>query len=94
MMELGNKVVLKTFNLTIKPDEDICDEENYWILIGKVGSIIQSPVEEGLYASFSKDKRLLVRFDDDLSKLGLSCHNEIENSLWILEEDLILDQKE
>lgn len=87
-MKKGDKVVLETFNLMSKSNEGVEPSENYWLLLGKTGHVIQSPLESGIYASFSREKRLLIKFDVDLSAFHLSCHNEVENSLWILEADL------
>jgi hypothetical protein len=32
--------------------------------------------------------RFLVKIDNANKLIGLHCHNEIENSLWMLESDL------
>ena len=87
-MREGDKVILKTFNGSKKPLEDIDKSENYWILIGISGEILKSPNEKTVYSSFSKEKRLLVKFHKDVNSLGLHCHNAIDNALWILETDL------
>ena len=88
----GTKVILKTFNGVLTSPKGTDPSEDYWSLIGQPGIIIKSPDEEGLYASFSEKKRLLVKFEIDVKKLGLECHNEIQNTLWILESDLALDE--
>lgn len=88
MYIVGDRVVLKTFNGLKEADEAVEDEENYWILIGEEGQIVQSPLEKGIYASFSQQKRLLVKFNKDITESRLACHNEVKNSLWILESDL------
>lgn len=87
-MELGDKVVLKTFRGSLKPNTQVVDAENYWTLIGESGQVIQDPNESGVYASFSREKRLLVQFNCDIKTKNLECHNSVENSLWILESDL------
>ena len=87
-MKIGKKVKLRTFNGTLIPDDDCPAHENYWKLIGYIGSIVKDPNEKTLYASFSAKPRLLVQFEEDVSSLGLECHNNIKNSLWILETDL------
>jgi hypothetical protein len=87
-MKVGEKVKLKTFNAKTHSNEIIHHPENYWILVGKTGIIQQDPKEHAIYASFSKEPRVLVKFDEDLINYGLISHNNIENSLWILVEDL------
>lgn len=87
-MKIGKKVKLKTFGGTLFPDNDCPAQENYWKLIGYIGRIVKDPQEENLYASFSDKPRLLVRFDEDVNSLELECHNNVKNSLWILESDL------
>ena len=84
----GYSVKLRSFNGLLKPKKEVESTENYWILIGAHGVIKQSPLEDSLYASFSKSKRVLVKFEEDLCSMGLEAHNEIENSLWILVSDL------
>jgi RecA-family ATPase len=53
-------------------------------LIGRIGTVLDvaAPDEPHLR------KRVLVKFDDDLAKLGLDCHNEVPNALWLLPKDL------
>ena len=87
-MILGTKVKLKSFNGTMKPEKDCSPSENYWILIGCKGEIVQDPKQKDPYANFSNKLRLLVKFENNVVSLGLECHNNIENSLWILESDL------
>ena len=87
-MQIGNKVKLKTFNGTLKPDDNCQPNENYWKLIGSIGQIVKDPNEKDQYASFSEDQRLLVQFEKDVKSLGLECHNNVDNSLWILKSDL------
>ena len=88
-MQIGNKVKLKTFNGSLQPDDNCQPNENYWKLIGSIGQIVKNPDEEGPYPSTSRKQRLLIRFEIDVKSLGLECHNKIQNSLWILESDLI-----
>jgi hypothetical protein len=79
-MKIGSKVKLTSFNGGLTPDEDCFPHENYWKLIGRFGVIAN--------ASNDKKNRLLVQFEDDLHSLGLECHNDLKNSLWILISDL------
>jgi hypothetical protein len=87
-LKIGQKVKLKRFNGTLRPDENCPSYENYWQLIGSIGQIVKDPNEKDQYASFSDNPRLLVQFEKDVKSLGLECHNNVENSLWILESDL------
>ena len=89
-MKLGTRVKLNTFNLSSSPPQEVevLERENTWKLIGRTGTVVQSPREKGLYSSFSSSPRLLIKFDDDLPAMGLEADNEVENALWIMVEDL------
>lgn len=78
-MNIESRVKLVSFNgENNSPDE--CDStENYWILVGKTGTVMKSE---------NSRKRVLVKFDESVSELGLHCHNPIPNSLLILTSDL------
>lgn len=54
-------------------------EENYWLLIGQAGNIVAPPNERN---------RVLVKFERQVSSFGLHCHNDVSNSLLILQTDL------
>jgi len=79
MLEPGMKVKLIAFNnSTTAPDD--CDPcENYWSLIGELGTIVK-PI--------NSRSRVLVQFDVSVNSMGLHCHNAINNSLLILGSDL------
>jgi hypothetical protein len=87
-MKKGDRVRLKTFNGQKRPNEEVDEKENYWKLIDKLGIIEKDPKERSIFASFSIEPRILVRFENDVKSLNLECHNAIENSLWILVSDL------
>jgi hypothetical protein len=87
MFKLFDRVMLKTFNGCLSGYGK--KNDNYYRLIGEKGTILQSPSEKSIFASFSDEKKVLVRFDVDVLDLGLSCHNEVKNSLWILVNDLM-----
>jgi len=72
---------MKSFLGLLKPNEEISDDENYWILIGEKGKIIE--VNNDFFSG-----KVLVLFDKNLDKLNLQNHNSTKNSLWILETDL------
>jgi len=80
-MDVESKVKLITFNGEINSIEECDPTENYWILVGKTGTIIQPE---------NIRQRVLVKFDENVSELGLHCHNPIPNSLLILNSDLDL----
>ena len=77
---LGQRVRLESFNGSVAAPEDGKPEENYWALIGQTGKVV---------APKNKKQRLLVKFDVSVTSFGLHCHNEIDNSLFILESDLL-----
>lgn len=54
-----------------------------------MGLVILEDHEEGM-DGHPRGKRVLVKFSDDLRYVGLNSHNEIENSLWMFVEDLVL----
>ncbi len=76
---MKRKVYLKSFNGTLTAPKGTNPEENYWLLIGHHGEIVAPKNARG---------RVLVKFDVPVKSLGLECHNEIENSLYLLEFDL------
>jgi len=78
-MEVGLKVKLKTFNGDREAPQDCSSSENYWLLIGKSGAIVKPE---------NHRSRVLIQFDEQVSDLGLHCHNKIPNSLLILSSDL------
>jgi hypothetical protein len=77
-LKLGKRVVLKSFNGSLIARQDIKAEENYWLLIGS----------KAVVELTNDGDRVLLKFDRDLSSLGLTNHNEIPNALWILISDL------
>lgn len=85
----GKTVKLRTFFGTSAPNQSTRASENYWKLIGQTGTVIAQENE----SSIPKHKlgtRVLVEFAACITDLGLTCHNEIPNSLWILVTDLIV----
>lgn len=74
----GKRVVLKSFKGSLIAPQDITPEENYWQLIGSK-AVVEVAVNAG---------RVLLKFERDLSSLGLVNHNEAPNTLWILISDL------
>jgi hypothetical protein len=87
-MKIGTLVKLISFNGIIEAESDCSPSENYWKLIGCKGQIVQDPGKKGIYAPFSDKPRPLVQFAENVKALGLECHNNVGNSLWILESDL------
>jgi hypothetical protein len=76
---MNRRVMLKSFNGSIAAPSECKAEENYWLLIGTSGTALQPKNERS---------RVLVEFDVSVRGLGLHCHNPVENTLFILEEDL------
>ena len=83
-MKKGQKIKLESFNGTTIPDNDTDDHENYWKLINEKGTLISFAHEKGV----SNKSRVLIKFDNDVKSMGLECHNDEPNSLWILASDL------
>jgi hypothetical protein len=74
----GKRVVLKSFNGSLSAPLDVKPEENVWQLIGSKAVVV---VANGT-------DRVLLKFERDLSTLGLNNPNEQSNALWILVSDL------
>lgn len=81
MLEIGTRVKLNKFNGTIGTPKDCTERENYWSLIGESGTVIQPK---------NSRSRVLIQFENIEKLKSLHCHNEVENSLWILETDVEL----
>lgn len=73
------RVVLKSFNGVFAAPDECKPSENYWLLVGQRGTVLEPKNERS---------RVLVRFDVSVESLGLHCHNALENTLLILETDL------
>ena len=85
----GDRVVLTTFHNTKEPSVSIDPGNNYWVLIGESGVVVDDAPRA--HPAFpDKEGRILVQFDKDIRERGLHCHNEIPNSLWIFATDLNL----
>ena len=81
-IKIGDRVILSLFNGTETAEDLVSPANNYWKLIGGHGVVVED------VQSFSLEDRLLVKFDTQISNLGLACHNESTNALWILRSDL------
>ncbi|SFJ83484.1 hypothetical protein [Methylophaga sulfidovorans] len=66
MLDRGTKVKLKSFNNTSTCHEECDPSENYWSLIGEMGTIRRPENDRG---------RVLVQFDNSVKSKGLHCHN-------------------
>ena len=84
-MESGARVRLNTFNGSSIAPPDCKVPENYWLLIGHVGTIVSFNAELNRY---------LVQFEKSVHVFGLHCHNPEPNSLYILGKDLVLIEGE
>ncbi|MCP3925210.1 MAG: hypothetical protein GY714_21770 [Desulfobacterales bacterium] len=78
-MDVGLSVKLNSFNGSVSTPNNCEPSENYWLLIGKQGIVVKTE---------NTNSRVLVQFKDQVSELGLNCHNEIPNSLLIGVSDL------
>lgn len=79
MLPLNSRVVLRSFNGATSTPSACRPNENYWLLIGQRGTVIETINANG---------RVLVQFERMISERGLACHNPVANSLFILETDL------
>jgi hypothetical protein len=84
---LNEPVVLETFLGETNPPHPVRDSDNYWKLIGEQGVVAKTEAQSKM-PKHERGERLLIVFDVDVVSLGLSCHNEIPNSLWIFISDL------
>ncbi|MEE9159326.1 MAG: hypothetical protein V3U60_13180 [Gammaproteobacteria bacterium] len=78
-MDVGSRAKLRTFNGNMEAPEGCDPSENYWSLIGSIGTVVKP--ENGR-------SRILFQFDKQVSELELHCHNEVPNSLLISVSDL------
>ena len=85
----GDHVRLVSFHGTTDAPNGTDPSENYWQLIGKAGVVVSNQMRSHP-AFISLGSRLLIRFDKDLKLKGLHCHNDIDNTLWIFEIDLLI----
>jgi len=76
---MNRRVILHSFNGSTSAPGDCKSGENYWLLIGQCGTVLEAKNERS---------RVLVQFDVSVEGFGLHCHNPMENTLLILEEDL------
>ncbi|GKS97660.1 hypothetical protein [Acidovorax sp. SUPP2825] len=84
---LNDRVTLKKFLGEINPPHKVKTQDNYWKLIGEMGSIVKLENQSKM-PKHPNGPRVLIKFDSNVNNFGLSCHNEIENSLWIFISDL------
>ncbi|MGF1788858.1 hypothetical protein L4D00_24000 [Photobacterium swingsii] len=60
----------------------------YWNLIDLSGMVV-SPNPRLHPAYPERGSQVLVRFDIQLALIGIDCHNDVSNSLWLFKTDLI-----
>lgn len=75
----NSRVILKSFHGTNSTLTGCLPHENYWLLVGESGTVVDGPSLPG---------RVLVQFDISVSAHGLTCHNPVPNSLYIPVSDL------
>ena len=83
-MTPGQRVRLVRFEGVSAAPSDVLVHENYWRLIGSSGEVLEAANEPAAQVQ----GRVLVRFETNVSALGLECHNVAPNSLWIMQADL------
>lgn len=81
-MKKNTAVRLKTFHGTLISPDNVSEKENYWILIGEKGMVID-------YTTYNPEK-VLVLFDKNLDDFNVENHNPIKNTLYIDQKDLEL----
>jgi len=84
---VGTRVRLVKFKGKTSCPCNVQADKNYWKLLGEKGVVIKTNLT-------SKGGRAFVEFDASFEKLGLKCHYEIENALWVLIEDLFIIPEE
>ncbi len=87
-MKPGARVKLVTFDGGSMAPADTIPTENYWRLIGSLGTLVESDDERAHFTSSGPDARVCVEFDCDVQGLGLEAHNPVKNSLWLRVSDL------
>ncbi len=87
IFKVGARVKLTSFHGEIKSSEPVDEEEDFWVLVGQEGEVVDEQLR--VHPAFPyKGERALVKFDRRLSDLGLVNHNDEANSLWIFISDL------
>ena len=82
-IHVGEEVELITFNGLATAPQGTDVNEDFWQLIGTTGKVIS----ENPPKTIAQD-RLLIQFNANLTALGLPCHNDAQNSLWISVSDI------
>jgi hypothetical protein len=85
---VGERVTLRSFRGTTSAPEETRDTDNYWLLVGHSGAVVDDVSKIGRHPN---GERLLVRFDQDVAAMGLACHNKVPNALWLFVSDLVPD---
>ena len=78
---MKRRVRLRSFDGTRTAPADVSVHEDYWRLIGTTGVVLRTERRFGA-------ERALIEFDASVGELGLECHNENPNALWIRVTDL------
>ena len=82
-----NRVRILSFLGQTIPTAAVEPHEDYWRLIGQTGKVVEYGPTDPTSLFFGKS---LVLFDIDVVGLDLNCHNEVPNTLWISNSDLIV----
>jgi hypothetical protein len=87
MLSQGSRVRLKTFLGSTSAPTGTEASDNYWLLLGEVGTVVNVD-DKGAIGVHRSGRRVLVQLEQDMQKLGLSCHNAVSNALWFFVSDL------
>ena len=79
----GTRVRLRAFEGEATAPPDVEPHENYWRLVRQPGTVRSVVAPAGI-----RSDCVLIDFDVNVSGMGLSCHNEVENALWISRSDI------
>lgn len=84
---VGQRVTLRSFRGTILAPRGTHARDNYWLLVGCRGTIVRND-DTSEVGRRPDGARVLVKFDNEVAALGLTCHNQVPNALWLFTSDL------
>ena len=84
---VGERVRLKSFRGTTHAPVDTRQVDDYWLLVGLLGTVVDTD-DVAKIGRHSGGSRVLVKFDCQVTDLGLHCHNEVPNAIWVFASDL------
>jgi hypothetical protein len=87
-LSVGERVTLRSFRGTASAPEETRDADNYWLLIGQSGTVVDTD-DVSKIGRHPNGARMLVTLDQKVAEMGLACHNEVPNALWLFASDLV-----